>query len=96
MNYYRFFVWDKDDESAEVYSSFDEATGTMTIEGLGGMWDKLDTVVWAGRSWGCDIKKLIVEDGVTRIGNGMFMNQYELEEVILPSTLEEILHLVCL
>ena len=78
------------DAGPDISSSFDEASGTMTLIGTGSMWDDYDYMVWSGKSWGHDIKHLIIGEGITRIGNGMFSNQYYLEDVSFPATLTEI------
>ncbi len=68
--------------------SFDESTGTLTISGTGAMdnytyyspWEDIDN----------KIKKLVVEEGVTTIGNKAFYRYYWLVDVILPDSITTI------
>lgn len=64
------------------------AGGTLTVYGTGPMWDyaATDTAPWYGE----DVKKVIVEEGVTAVGAYAFYDSWELTEVSLPDTLETI------
>ena len=73
--------------------------GILTVSGTGPMWDyagncygvNLDPIPkWSHRRDGNRVKKLIVEEGVTSIGQYAFSQIVELEEVILPSSITEI------
>ena len=70
--------------------SFDEATGTLTISGSGAMynWSKNEMNEWfdlANR-----IKHIVVDEGITTIGDGAFARCGALETISLPSTLTSI------
>ena len=62
-----------------------DADGTLTISGTGA-WNG---VGGAGPDWG-NVKKIVVEEGVTTIGNGAFMGCSSATEVQLPSTVTAI------
>lgn len=67
--------------------SFDSATGTLTISGSGDMTNYIydSDVPWHDNIG--DIKSVIIEDGVTSIGNYAFTNGTSIESVSLPNTL---------
>ena len=73
-----------------VEYSWDEATGTITLTGTGTTWNEFDSAVYQGKQWNHIIKRVVVGEGITRIGSGFFSNQPYIEEVVLPSTLKEI------
>ncbi len=91
-----------------VYWSFDESTGTLTISGEGAMYDYewLDNgangmapyMTWAYEEFDGEmeivgdktIKKVIIKDGVTRIGNYAFQACRALEEVEIADTVTSI------
>lgn len=58
-------------------------TGTLTISGEGGTSD-YNAVRYA--PWGTNIKKVIVESGVTQIGAEAFLESSQLEKVVLSNT----------
>lgn len=62
--------------------------GTLTISGKGAMYDytSLDDVPWNVN----DVKKVIIEDGVTTVGNSAFYSCMNLTQVTLPNSLTEI------
>lgn len=67
-----------------VFWSFDESTGTLTISGKGEM------VLFDGdaRPWPVDkIKEIIVEEGITRITERVFAFTENLEKVKLPESI---------
>lgn len=68
-----------------VQWAFDEATGTLTIKGIGmpDNYNLLD-VPWYG--YASRIEKLTVEEGVTGIGDGFFYNCTALTEVSIPDS----------
>lgn len=64
---------------------FDEATGTLTISANEG------TTAWQGVITDTDtVTSVVIEEGVTEIGNRAFSNCTALENVILPNTLQTI------
>ena len=75
--------------------SFDEVTGTLTISGTGDMDDYYDddspedsSIPWLGQ---CEqISKVILEDGITNIGNYSFAGCNNLKEIEIPSSVTEI------
>ncbi|MBQ7519749.1 MAG: leucine-rich repeat domain-containing protein [Clostridia bacterium] len=60
--------------------------GTLTISGTGKMFSYYSEAT----PWGYDIKKVIVEPGVTVVGGNAFMNCYNLKSVQLPAGLKRI------
>ena len=62
--------------------------GTLTISGNGAMYDyaSLDDVPWNAN----DVKKVIIENGVTTVGNSAFYSCMNLTQVTLPDSLVEI------
>lgn len=74
-----------------LYWSFDETTGTLTISGEGSMYDfdnKLYHRPWEDLK--LDIKSVIIGDGVTTIGKNAFFLCYNLTKVQLPDSLTTI------
>ena len=78
-----------------VSYSFDTGTGTLTITGTGAMYDfKTGEQPWY--FYANDIVKVVIDEGVTTIGNGAFSSDYakkefsNLKTIILPSTLKSI------
>lgn len=67
--------------------SFDTETGVLTIEGEGEMADYSSP--W-GDNIKDDIKKVIICDGVTSVGDGAFNDCFNLSEIELPKSLEVI------
>lgn len=83
-------VDDGSDENRITYT-FNEKTGTLIISGEGAM-PSFDTANH-GIPWPWDnskIKKLIIREGVTEIGNDAFMYANALTEVYLPESLKYI------
>ena len=69
--------------------TFDEATGTLTIEGTGPMWDRdVEDVPWF--SYQSSIKCVIIRDGVTVIGDYAFFGCTTLTEVTIPDSVTDI------
>ena len=73
--------------------------GTLTVTGTGPMQDfryydwELDQEFLFGKPWdgfAQDIRRIVIGEGITRLGNDAFMNLSNLESVELPSTLTEI------
>ena len=80
----------------DVRWEFDETTGTLTVSGMGAipdfMFDDItditEVIPWAT----CreDVTKVVVEEGITKIGFANFCMMPNLTEVVLPGTLTEI------
>ena len=60
--------------------------GVVTISGNGAMADYGRN----GAPWGTDVKKVVIEEGVTNVGKCAFYSNEALTEVILPSTVQTI------
>ena len=76
-------------------TSFDEATGTLTVSGIGvvdGLYP-LDCFAYNGNSYekeeNYDIKKLVIEEGITGLSVS-FSYLHELKEIVFPTTLRTI------
>lgn len=85
------------DDSAEKEgtTSFDEATGTLTVSGTGvvnGLYP-LDCFAYNGNSYekeeNYNIKRLVIEEGITGLSVS-FSYLHELKEIVFPSTLKTI------
>lgn len=69
--------------------SLDESTGTLTISGTGDMWD----FEYADAPWNDyrgQICNVVIESGVTSVGQYAFTDHYMLSTVSFPDTLVEI------
>lgn len=83
--------------SAEVTYKYDKSTKTLTISGDGitnetvstDMWDE-DYVSAPWSSLNEEAEKVIINEGITGIGNHAFISFGSLKEVKLPSTIESI------
>ncbi|MBO7338399.1 MAG: leucine-rich repeat domain-containing protein, partial [Paludibacteraceae bacterium] len=76
-----------------VIWTFEESTGKLTISGTGPMYDYVDEnfgYLSSPSYYGCKIKEIIIEEGVTSIGNGAFDSCRELENISIPNTVESI------
>ena len=71
--------------------AFDESTGTLTISGTGEMWGFADEgMIWDIQPWRNykeNIKKVVVSEGITKIGLQSFMWCRNINEVMLPNSL---------
>lgn len=80
----------------DVYWNLDESTGTLTISGTGSMYDYGDwgydgqIPPWCPeKDYGSNIKKIIIEEGITEIGENCFLGS-AVSSVVLPESLEKI------
>ena len=75
-----------------VYWSFDETTGTLTISGTGAMYDYFLSSIhrrpW--ESYDYRIKTVVIEDGVTTIGHHAFFRFGSLTSVTIPDSVTSI------
>ena len=72
-------------ESDDITAEYDSETGTFTISGSGKMKDfDNESVPWSAID---DIKKVIVKEGVTHIGNRSFYVLGKIESIQLPDGL---------
>ncbi len=74
-----------------------DADGTLTISGTGKMYDYLNyerrgshLFYVADTPWSDQVRKVVVEEGVTSIGSGAFYSFQSLQSVSLPESLTEI------
>ncbi len=76
--------------------SFDEASKTLTVSGTGDTGSYYNTVSLLsvdGCPWGAfcnDIEKIVVSEGITKIGVGLFAFHYYVKSVQLPESLTAI------
>lgn len=84
-----------EDENSSCEWSFDETSGTLTISGSGDMknyaevWNNTDNIApWY--EYGQNIQKVVVEEGITSIGNAAFEGLQQIREVSLPQGLKNI------
>ena len=72
--------------------TFDGSTGTLTISGTGAMADYHSSAndYPSYESYGLEIKKVVIESGVTTIGDYAFYNYTNLESVTIPNGLTSI------
>lgn len=69
---------------------FDEESKTLTISGTGAMADYGQTTLKEYRKYGFDVKKIIVEEGVTYTGTYAFVFQNPVEEITFGKSIESI------
>ena len=75
--------------SAEGWS-FDEATGTLTLDGSGAMKEYTSAAEAPWYSYRDSIKHLLVKSGVTSLSSYAFVGCQNLEDITLPDTLQTI------
>lgn len=74
-----------------VFWSYDEDTSTLTISGTGDMWNfdaSVDNQPWI--SYENEIRTIVIEEGVTCIGESAFFGFENLNEVTMPVTINRI------
>ncbi len=85
------------DKGGNVVANYNAANHTLTLKGSGAMKDypyiddegKMIFPSWAGGS-NYDITDIIIENGITHIGNSAFAGMLRLENVSIPSTVKTI------
>ena len=70
--------------------SYDADTTTLTISGTGAMKDYASVNVTPWNAYKAKTKTVIIDEGVTRVGNSAFASHTALTSVSLPATLESI------
>ena len=70
--------------------SYDAETSTLTISGKGAMKDYADVNSTPWKAYRAKTKIIIIDEGVTRVGNSAFTSHTALISVSLPATLESI------
>ena len=75
--------------SAEGWS-FDESTGTLTLDGSGAMKEYTSAAEAPWYSYRDSIKHLLVKSGVTSLSSYAFVGCQNLEDITLPDTLQTI------
>lgn len=74
---------------SSTYYSFDASTGTLIISGAGAVPD-YSTTSQPWYTFRASIKSVIIEEGITAIGNNMFRQATALADISFPSTLTAI------
>ena len=75
------------DSSDNVDASYHEVSGTLTLTGEGEIPNSGEGAVFEGNA---DIKKVVIGEGITSIGENIFKNCSNLNTVVLPDSLNEI------
>lgn len=73
---------------ASAYYDYDPGTNTLTISGSGSM--SVNTWNWPWESVSDEITSVIIEDGITSIGNDAFCDFDGLEEITIPASVQKI------
>lgn len=77
-------------DDGSVTWSYDAGTTTLTISGTGAMKDYASVNVTPWNAYKAKTKTVIIDEGVTRVGNSAFASHTALTSVSLPATLESI------
>ncbi len=78
--------------TSDTYYEFDAQSKTLTISGTGATPDFINSessIPWFGWRWDGSIEKVVVEEGITVLGNSA-LRQVTASEISLPSTLTKI------
>lgn len=70
--------------------SFDDATGTLTVSGSGAMPAQTSSETPGYANLAGSVTAIVVEEGVTALGDAVFLDMYQVQRVALPSTLTSI------
>lgn len=70
--------------------SLDDATGTLTISGSGAMPAQTGSDTPGYANLASQVTKIVVQEGVTALGDAVFYQMYRVQQVELPSTLTSI------
>lgn len=73
---------------ASAYYDYDPGTNTLTISGSGSM--SVNTWNWPWESVSDEITSVIIEDGITSIGDDAFCDFDGLEEITIPASVQKI------
>ena len=73
---------------ASAYYDYDPGTNTLTISGSGSM--SVNTWNWPWESVSDEITSVIIEDGITSIGDDAFWDFDGLEEITIPASVQKI------
>ena len=77
------------DENSDVTWELDNE-GTLTLSGTGAVVDSYWSESFLSDYYLLQVKKVVVEEGITRLGDAAFFGGYNLKEVFLPDSLLEI------
>ncbi len=75
---------------ADIAYTFDEKTGTLTLSGKGAMPDYSQNIGAPWKKYEYSIKKVIISEGITSVGEFAFSNFAYLTELLLPKGLSSI------
>ena len=73
---------------ASAYYDYDPGTNTLTISGSGSMSENI--WIWPWKSVSDEITSVIIEDGITSIGDDAFFDFDGLEEITIPASVLKI------
>ena len=77
------------DENSDVTWELDNE-GTLTLSGTGAVVDSYWSESFLSDYYLHRVKKVVIEEGITRLGDAAFFNAYNLKEVSFPDSLLEI------
>lgn len=78
------------DEDSGVTWSFNEATGELTISGMGAMTDYAEQSEMPWYGFYKQIKSVVIEDGITEVGQNSFNFCYNITNVSIPESVKVI------
>ena len=79
--------------SGNITWNLDESTGVLTLSGTGAMNDyksSFTVAPWATTSYGYKIKSVIINEGVTSIGNYAFYQVTNMTSIVIPNSVTSI------